>query len=102
MPRYLPLAIAIVVGLTALTARAGQPSEDTVLFDFGGGDWPVVGTTKIPVAGNWKPFQTLNGTHENHGFFLHGDSNDYMSMYTPLAGEVRGRPALLVIYEPKP
>jgi len=41
----------------------------------------------------------LDGKHENHGFFLHGDSNDYMSMYTPLARDVKRRPAILVIYE---
>jgi len=23
------------------------------------------------------------GKHPNHGFFLHGDANDYMRMYTP-------------------
>jgi len=26
---------------------------------FVGGEWPAIGTTKIPVAGNWKEFQTL-------------------------------------------
>src|SRR5262249_39198006 len=25
---------------------------------FAGGDWPAVETTKIPVQGNWKQFQT--------------------------------------------
>ena len=43
----------------------------------------------------------LDGTHENHGFFLHGDSNDYMRAYTPLAKDIKRRPAILVIYEPK-
>jgi hypothetical protein len=40
--------------------------------------------------------------HPNRGFYLHGDSNDYMLMYTHRAKEVSQRPALLVIYEPKP
>ena len=44
----------------------------------------------------------LNGKHANHGFFLHGDSNDYMLMYTPRAQDLKQRPALLVIYEPRP
>jgi len=43
----------------------------------------------------------LDGKHANHGFFLHGDSSDYMRMYTPQAKELKQRPALMVIYEPK-
>ena len=42
-----------------------------------------------------------DGKYANHGFFLHGDSNDYMRMYTPKAKNVKQRPAVLVIYEPK-
>ena len=26
---------------------------------YDGGDWPAIGTTKLPVRGNWKQFQTL-------------------------------------------
>jgi hypothetical protein len=44
----------------------------------------------------------LDGKHANHGFYLHGDSTDYMKMYTTLAKEIRQRPAVMVIYEPKP
>jgi hypothetical protein len=43
----------------------------------------------------------LDGKYANHGFFLHGDSNDYMRMYTPRAKDLKQRPALMVIYEPK-
>ena len=43
----------------------------------------------------------LDGKHANHGFFLHGDSNDYMRMYTPQAKNLKQRPAVLVIYELK-
>lgn len=42
-----------------------------------------------------------NGKHPNHGFFLHGDANDYMRMWTPRAKEIKQRPAIMVIYEPK-
>jgi hypothetical protein len=42
----------------------------------------------------------LDGKHANHGFFLHGDSNDYMRMYTPKARNLKERPAVMVIYEP--
>ena len=41
-----------------------------------------------------------DGKHPNHGFFLHGDSSDYMLMYTPLAKDLKRRPAIMVIYEP--
>ncbi len=44
----------------------------------------------------------LDGKHANQGFYLHGDSTDYMRMYTPLAKEIKHRPAVMVIYEPKP
>ncbi|HZL88277.1 MAG TPA: DNRLRE domain-containing protein [Pirellulaceae bacterium] len=43
----------------------------------------------------------LDGKHANHGFFLHGDSNDYMLMYTPRVKDLKQRPALMVIYEPR-
>jgi hypothetical protein len=42
----------------------------------------------------------LGGDYPNHGFFLHGDSTDYMRMYTPKARNLKQRPALMVIYEP--
>jgi hypothetical protein len=43
----------------------------------------------------------LDGKHANHGLFLHGDSVDYMRMYTHRAKDVKRRPAVMVIYEPK-
>ena len=42
-----------------------------------------------------------DGKHANHGFFLHGDSVDYMRMYTNRAKEIEHRPAVMVIFEPK-
>jgi len=42
-----------------------------------------------------------DGKHENHGFFLHGDSSYYWRAFTREAKEVRNRPALAVIYEPQ-
>jgi hypothetical protein len=38
--------------------------------------------------------------HPNHGFFLHCQ-NDYMTLYTHLAKEIKQRPAIMVVYEPK-
>jgi hypothetical protein len=41
------------------------------------------------------------GKHANHGFMLHGDSHDYMIAHSREAKDVKDRPAVLVIYEPK-
>ena len=42
-----------------------------------------------------------NDKHVNYGFMLHGDSHDYMNAWTREAPEIKDRPVLLVIYEPK-
>jgi hypothetical protein len=42
-----------------------------------------------------------SGKHPNHGFMLHGDSHDYLMGYSREAADIRNRPAVLVIYEPK-
>src|SRR5262249_10147417 len=39
-------------------ANHGQAGK-CLKITFVGGEWPAVGTTTIPVQGNWKPFQTL-------------------------------------------
>ena len=36
-----------------------------------------------------------------NGFFLHGASIDYMRMYTSRAKDIKQRPAVMVIFEPK-
>jgi hypothetical protein len=40
-----------------------------------------------------------DGAHVNHGFFLYGDSIDYMRIFTTRAKDVKQRPAIMVIYE---
>ena len=55
---------------------------------------------------NWWDFTEAirfwtSGEHPNHGFMLHGDSRDYMNGYTREAKDIKNRPAVLVIYEPK-
>ena len=42
-----------------------------------------------------------DGKHANHGFMLHGDSHDYMIAHAREAKDVKDRPAVLVIYEPR-
>jgi hypothetical protein len=42
-----------------------------------------------------------SGEHPNHGFMLHGDSKDYMIAHAREAPDIKDRPAVLVIYEPK-
>lgn len=44
-----------------------------------------------------------SGANENHGFMLHGDSKDWLGRaHCRESKDVHKRPALLVIYEPKP
>jgi len=55
---------------------------------------------------NWWDFTLAvrfwtSGDHPNHGFMLHGDSRDYMMAHTRKAKEIKNRPAVLVVYEPK-
>jgi hypothetical protein len=55
---------------------------------------------------NWWDFTQAvrfwtDGDHPNHGFMLHGDSRDYMMAHTRRARDIKNRPAVLVIYEPK-
>ena len=42
----------------------------------------------------------MDPTHPNHGFLLHGDSQDYMKIHSREAADLRKRPALLVLHEP--
>jgi hypothetical protein len=42
-----------------------------------------------------------DGKHPNHGFMLHGDSHDYMIAHAREARDLKDRPAVLVIYEPR-
>jgi hypothetical protein len=70
--------------------------------------WPVFlahGPAGGGAVSTWDFTEALkfwqDPAHANHGFFLHGDSKDYMRMFTPRARELKQRPALMVIYEPK-
>src|SRR5262249_11780485 len=70
--------------------------------------WPVL-AAHGPAGGGavsaWDFAEALkfwrDGAHTNHGFFLHGDSVDYMRMYTHRSNDVKQRPAVMVIFEPK-
>jgi hypothetical protein len=56
---------------------------------------------------NWWDFTHAvrfwtDGKHDNHGFMLHGDAGDWLPRaHSSKAKEVKDRPAVLVIYEPK-
>lgn len=55
---------------------------------------------------NWWDFTLAvrfwtSGDHPNHGFMLHGDARDYMIAHSREARDVKNRPAVLLIYEPK-
>jgi hypothetical protein len=64
---------------------------------YGPGNAPVSSWDFTEAVKFWT-----DGTHENHGFFLHGDSFHYMGRaYCRETKEIRKRPAILVIYEPR-
>jgi hypothetical protein len=64
---------------------------------YGPGNAPVSSWDFTEAVRYWT-----NGACENHGFFLHGDSFHYMGrVYCREAREIRNRPAILVVYEPK-
>ncbi len=41
------------------TASAAPAPGKCLKITFEGGDWPAIATTKIPVEGNWKAYETL-------------------------------------------
>jgi hypothetical protein len=43
-----------------VSAKSGKNLKIT----FDGGDWPAIGTTHIPVKGNWKAFRTRRPSTE--------------------------------------
>jgi hypothetical protein len=42
-----------------------------------------------------------DGARANHGFMLHGDGQGYITGWTREAPEMKNRPAVLAVYEPK-
>src|SRR5262249_50313667 len=51
--------VEIVPAPPATDKTDAKPAGNCLKITFNGGDWPTIGTAKIPVPGNWKPFQTL-------------------------------------------
>ena len=72
-----------------------DPDVHPIFLAHGPSGWPVCHWDFTEALRFWT-----DGKHENHGFFLHGDSNDYMTVFSREAGDVKRRPALLVAYEP--
>jgi hypothetical protein len=95
--------------------NAFQFAKDKFWKNIGGFDWDDDDPDFLPVflaygpgrgKVNWWDFAEAvrfwtSGEHPNHGFMLHGDSKDYMLGHTREAQELKHRPAVLVIYEPK-
>ena len=61
------------------------------------------GPTGFPAA-SWEFTEAVKhwveGKNPNHGFFLYGDSGDYLRVHTRESGDEKKRPALLVAYVP--
>jgi len=74
-----------------------DPDFHPVYLAHGPGNVPVSTWDFTEAVRFWT-----DGRHENHGFMFHGDSFHYMGKtHCRESKDVRSRPALLVIYEPK-
>jgi len=74
-----------------------DPDFLPVYLAYGPGNAPVSSWDFSEAVRFWT-----SGEHENHGFMLHGDSYHWMGRaYYREAKEIKNRPALLVVYEPK-
>lgn len=73
-----------------------DPDSFPVWAELGpGGGGAVSAWDFTPLVQAW-----VDGQYPNHGLFFHG-VYDYMRMFTNVAKDVKQRPAVLVIYEPK-
>jgi len=74
-----------------------DPDFHPVYLAHGPGNAPVSTWDFVEAVKFWT-----DGGHENHGFMLHGDSYHYMGRaHNRESKEIRSRPALLVVYEPR-
>jgi hypothetical protein len=74
-----------------------DPDFHAVYLACGPGNVPVSTWDFAEAVRFWT-----DGKHENHGFMLHGDSFHYMGKaHCRESKEIRNRPALLVVYEPR-
>jgi hypothetical protein len=74
-----------------------DPDFHSVYLAHGPGNVPVSTWDFTEAVKFWT-----DGRHANHGFMLHGDSFHYMGKtHCRESKEIRNRPALLVIYEPR-
>ena len=72
-----------------------DPDFHPLYLAYGPGNAPVSFWDFTEAVRFWT-----DGTHENHGFFLHGDSFHYMGKaHCRESKDVRNRPAILVVYE---
>jgi hypothetical protein len=72
-----------------------DPDFHPVYLAQGGSGWPVCEWDFTEAVRYW-----MSAEHPNHGFFLHGDSQDYMRIHSREAKESGKRPALLIAYLP--
>lgn len=85
----------------AIVANHATAGKSCLKLTFAGGQFPTVTTADVLV--DWLPYPTFKAdvTVDRPGFMLHGDSRDYITAHTREAAEVKQRPAVLVIYDPK-
>jgi hypothetical protein len=72
-----------------------DPDFRPLYLAYGPGNAPVSSWDFTEAVKYWT-----EGAHENHGFFLHGDSFHYMGRaFCRESKEIRNRPAILAVYE---
>lgn len=72
-----------------------DPDFHPVYLAVGSSGWPVSEWDFTEALRYW-----LDKEHPNHGFLLHGDSQDYMRVYSREARDLSKRPALWILYVP--
>jgi hypothetical protein len=84
-----------VGGLSSVSYSGEDPDFQSLYLAYGPSQGKVNSWDFREALKYWT-----DGSHENHGFMLHGDGGDYMMAHCRESSDVKSRPALLVVYEP--
>ena len=72
-----------------------DPDFHPLYLAQGSSGWPVCEWDFTEAVRYW-----MSPEHPNHGFMLHGDSQDYLRIHSREAKDIAKRPALAVVYLP--
>ena len=77
------------------TYHGEDPDFPPLFLAYGPTGYPATSWDFTEAAKHW-----VEGKNANHGFFLYGDSGDYLLVHTRESADEKKRPALLVAYVP--